>query len=67
MQNLLSVAWIDRVLQALSEAFHHAIASIDAVSCALSASISQPHWHGLLSALALAGLTLASIAALGTE
>jgi len=67
MEHLLSLAWIDRVLQALGEAFYHAIATIDTVACLLSASMSHSHWHVLVSALALAGLTLASIAALGTE
>jgi hypothetical protein len=67
MENLLAVAWIDRVVQALVEAFSQAMASIDTVSCLLSASMSPSHWHLLLSGLALAGLTLASMNALGTE
>ena len=67
MENLLSLAWVDRVMQALVDAFYHAFASLDTVSCLLSASVSQPHWPLLVSALTLAGLTLASMTVLGNE
>lgn len=67
MEHLFSLAWLDRVLQALGEAFYHAIASMDTVFCLLSTSMSASHWQVLLSALVVAGLTLASMTALGTE